>query len=111
MAKYREQSERLARVNALEARYRLPPTNMDVLRHRFMAESVHQMVGVLDEAAGADDAKVQQQQELIERIREENGRLKKLLLLNKREVKVNKLETTNSSKDNAGELPANGDKQ
>lgn len=110
MAKYREQSERLERVNALEARYRLPPANVDALRHRFMAASVHQMVGVLEQAVQADDSKVEQQAELIERIRAENGRLKRLLLSGRRDKDKSKLEATKKNSQNSPDNDG-GDKQ
>ncbi|KAH9401240.1 FGFR1 oncoprotein partner 2 [Tyrophagus putrescentiae] len=83
MAKYREQGAKLRRVNQLEARYRLPADHLDAQRHRYMAETVHQTVQVMDRACEVDEAKIRQQQLLIEKIREENGRIKRLLLQKK----------------------------
>ena len=98
MAKYREQGAKLRRVNQLEARYRLPADHLDAQRHRYMAETVHQTVQVMDRACEVDEAKIRQQQLLIEKIREENGRIKRLLLQKK----------VNEEKRKTEELPTKG---
>lgn len=83
MCKYREQSKQLQRINMLESMYRIPEDNYDSQRYAYLQAKVNEMILVMDKACELNETKMEKQQDLIVKLKEENNRIKKLLLQDK----------------------------
>ena len=80
MFKYREQSKQLSRINRLESIYRIPKNNLDSQRHKYLQEKMNELPLVINEACNLDEGKIEKQEQLILKLKQENNKIKRLLL-------------------------------